>query len=528
MRKSILAAVMCAAVMVSCQKTPSQSAKTYTLSVDAVKTETKALALDGKNLIDTWSEGDDVKVLIPGSTSVIGHLRPTEAGTASSSLKGDVTLTNVSVGDNLELLFPISWLTYSGQNGTLAKIASTYNYSSATVTVTGLSGERIVTSPAEFTSMQSIVKFELLDKADNSALMASTLTISAKSGKMYGESDYSDLEIWPGTATNEFYAAIRNDSGNPDTYTLTAKVGSKTYTYTKSGVDFANGTYRKVTVKMTEVIPDTYTVIGSSSKVFGAAWDITVSNDMELLADGTYRKTYRLDGSEGTIIFKICKNHSWDETWPDDNYVINSEPGTLVITFNGSAVNAYVQPDNEYTVAGAPYNVFGSSWDVSYTANDMVKMADGTFRKTYGLDGSEGTIMFKICANHAWDETWPDNNYVISSTPGTLVITFNESDVNAYIIPDSVYTVVGDSYTVFGTSWDEYNTANDMEKQADGMYRKTYPVDGSEGTIRFKVYQDRYFYTAWPSDNYTYTISTAGTFYVFFDPDTQEVDAGME
>lgn len=526
---AICAAVMCAASMVSCQKTPSQPAKTYTLSVDAVKADTKALALDGKNLIDTWSEGDDVKVLIPGSTSVIGHLRPTEAGTASSTLKGDVTLTNVSVGDNLELLFPISWLTYSGQNGSLEKIASTYNYSSATVTVTGLSGEIIVTSPAEFSSMQSIVKFELLDKADDSALMASTLTISAESGKMYGESDYSDLEIWPGTATNEYFVAIRNDKAGPDTYTLTAKVGSKTYTYTRSGVEFANGTYRKVTVKMTEVIPDTYTVAGSSSKVFGASWDTTVSsNDMELQADGTYRKTYRLDGSEGSIQFKICKNHSWDESWPESNYNISSAPGTLVITFDGTNVNAYIQPDYVYTVAGAPYGVFGSSWEVSDTDNDMVKMTDGTYRKTYGLDGSEGTIKFKICANHAWDESWPDYNYEISSTPGTLVITFNGSTVNAYIIPDGVYTVVGDSDSVFGTRWDEYNTANDMVKQADGMYRKTYTVDGSEGTIRFKVYQDRYFYTAWPSENYTYTISTAGTFYVFFDPDTNEVDAGME
>lgn len=69
---------------------------------------------------------------------------------------------------------------------------------------------------------------------------------------------YGDLTVTPASATNELYVALRNENGS-DTYTLSANVGGTKYSYSKSGVNFQNGKYYTVTVKMTEQAASTVT-----------------------------------------------------------------------------------------------------------------------------------------------------------------------------------------------------------------------------------------------------------------------------
>jgi len=64
---------------------------------------------------------------------------------------------------------------------------------------------------------------------------------------------YSPITIFPASATNELTVALHNANG-ADTYTLTANVGGQNYTYEKSGVNFVDGKYYEITVKM--VAPD--------------------------------------------------------------------------------------------------------------------------------------------------------------------------------------------------------------------------------------------------------------------------------
>jgi hypothetical protein len=70
---------------------------------------------------------------------------------------------------------------------------------------------------------------------------------------------YGDLTVTPASATSEIFVALRNENGSADTYTLSANVGEKKYAFSKSDVNFQNGKYYEITVKMTEQTASTVT-----------------------------------------------------------------------------------------------------------------------------------------------------------------------------------------------------------------------------------------------------------------------------
>ena len=91
---------------------------------------------------------------------------------------------------------------------------------------------------------------------------------------------YGPITITPASATNELTVALHNANG-ADTYTLTANVGGQNYTYEKSGVNFVDGKYYEITVKMAAPEPTTVTLTpgqigglyGGDKKTIG---DITI------------------------------------------------------------------------------------------------------------------------------------------------------------------------------------------------------------------------------------------------------------
>ena len=162
----------------------------------------------------------------------------------------------------------------------------------------------------------------------------------------------------------------------------------------------------------------TYTVAGSDATLFGTAWEPqVVENDM-VLVEGlyTWEKTEQtLDA--GTIQFKVCQDHDWTTSYPEQNYQLNiAEAGvyTIKITYNpeGNVVNAVATktgdvdpgetPAHTYTVAGSDATLFGTAWEPQVVENDMT-LVEGlyTWEKTeQTLDA--GTIQFKVCQDHDW------------------------------------------------------------------------------------------------------------------------------
>ena len=102
-------------------------------------------------------------------------------------------------------------------------------------------------SPVTLENQQAIVKFTLKDKADETTLLNPTaLTIQ------YGAESLSLVDIPASTydtnGNGVLFVAIPGFSEK--TVTLTATVGDKTYTFTKSNVTFTNGKYYEINVKM--------------------------------------------------------------------------------------------------------------------------------------------------------------------------------------------------------------------------------------------------------------------------------------
>ena len=80
-----------------------------------------------------------------------------------------------------------------------------------------------------------------------------------------------------------------------------------------------------------------------------------------------------------------------------------------------------------FTVAGSNTAVFGTSWDVDNTDNDMVLNAGIYSLTKENVLLPAGTIKFKVVTNHSWDNTsYPENDYELSiPDAGTYDITIS-------------------------------------------------------------------------------------------------------
>lgn len=191
-----------------------------------------------------------------------------------------------------------------------------------------------------------------------------------------------------------------------------------------------------------------YTPAGTPASVFGSEWaPDNADNDM-VLSNGLYVFAKKSNFSQTAIQFKVCKDHGWTTAYPSSNYSFTIPNGSkyLIITYNtsGNAVNAFAI--SSMTVAGDNATLFGSTWAPTATANDMTLQNDGTykFEKT-GVALSAGKVNFKACANHAWTNAWPSDNYSLSipeSGNYTITITFNPATLSVSATADLEEAVV--------------------------------------------------------------------------------------
>ena len=210
----------------------------WTMSVEASKgeeeeAETRALILEGNTLNAVWSEGDVVTV--KKGTETIGSLTAQNGGT-NTLLKGNLT-TAVAPGDVLIL----SYLTgsYDAQDGTLAYISSHCDYAVATVTVTGVSGNDVITDNAVFKNQQAINEFDFT--IGGVPAQISLLKVYFKANKK--------IYVRPSSARSKIFFAINREWNDTNLYYFCAEVDGELY-YGKGKVSLVNGKYYKAPVAL--------------------------------------------------------------------------------------------------------------------------------------------------------------------------------------------------------------------------------------------------------------------------------------
>lgn len=372
--------------------------KTLTMTVEATKgdaAKTRALTLDDKTLNATWTAGDKVTVLkLTGTQSynqywtVAGQLT---AGNVSSdgqtcSLTGEFDEHAFSVSDYLRLVFPGDkatgnsyTMTYTGQDGTLATIATDYDYCSTpaqktkAVQVTAIDGTTITTTDATFDNNQAIVRFTLTDVYGD-PIYPTSLTISAKSGTneslVISDILTSDAAM-AGTGaltlsldgqTNVVYVALRGFSSKD--VTLSTTIGDYQYSYEKTGVTFSNGKFYDIKVKMEQTprvvkldkitgditLRDGDTATGT----LGGNYKITIADGATVTLDGvtingTNSDDYLWAGitclGDATIVLKEGKENSvkgFKSYYPGilsavDKTLTIEGTGSLMVSSNGTA-----------------------------------------------------------------------------------------------------------------------------------------------------------------------------------------------
>ena len=270
-----------------------------TISTGSATTRALKEDTDEGTIISTWAKDEQVALIHNGVVDVMTAGEPDENGNVTITGTLSVTPKN---GDDVTVVYPASAVDattkavkadlLTTQGGTLTTIASSLNLrqsDGATFKV----GELTATLNGTVTlaNQIAIVKFSLSD--GNNALKTTELTISDGS---------KTITVKPSEAASDLYVAMAPTSGSGANYSFSATVGSETYTYSKTGVILAAGTYYHSPIKMDKVLvvipvssltldPETLTMtIGDEATVAA-----TVNSDATT-------KTVTWSVSEGTAV----------------------------------------------------------------------------------------------------------------------------------------------------------------------------------------------------------------------------------
>ena len=383
---------------------PSQTAKTYTLTVNAVSAgangTTRALSLDGKTLNAAWATDESVYVTYEGGSALQGTLHPSSNGT-STILKGSLN-SWIQVGNKLSLTYPCETINYRGQVGTLEDISARYSFATATATVTSINsaeGKMVADNgeggPVIFENRQAIVKFSLVDKATGEALSAS---------KLFVKVDNEEYDVTPEAPASELFVAIPGISGKD--VTLNATVGDDAYTYEQKGVTFENSRYYAVTVKMTKAVapnpeddayrtPLTFEAKEPNSKLEIRFVGLSGASPIEYSIDGVTWNTYYF--GEDIILEHVGDKVSLrgEKAWTHNNAYFSINSGALY--FYGNIMSLLSSTDFATATEFPNYGKFSGMFRECYRLynHPEKKLVLPATKLTAGCYGE----MFRGCTN---------------------------------------------------------------------------------------------------------------------------------
>lgn len=201
--------------------TPPASGTSWT--VDVVAETTRGLSVSGNVLTQSWSTTDNIFVYYKNQE--VGVLHPETSGTSGVvKLLGNIDTPATPYEKGEELFFcyrhHMGFSNYSGQDGTLEKIASDYDFATADAKITFVNeNERKLTVElASFQSQQAIVKFTFKrGDANNGTIPDKPVKSVTVSSNALG----GDITINSSPATNVLYVALPVSSTEEKPYYIT-------------------------------------------------------------------------------------------------------------------------------------------------------------------------------------------------------------------------------------------------------------------------------------------------------------------
>ena len=268
-----------------------------------------------------------------------------------------------------------------------------------------------------------------------------------------------------------------------------------------------------------------WVVSGNGTILNGETWNHTSEkNTMVQQADGTWQLVVSDAVLEKGTAYEwlVTDGTNWIKDGNDNYKLTVTETAKYEITYtlaaDAQSAKATTRKTGEagavthsYSLAGTPASVFGAEWDPANTATDMQQGADGLYswKSVDKALGAGSEVKFKVVVDHSWGLAYPAQDYVVTIDEDAnydLTFTFNAStkEVNCIVekkgsaVIEKTYVIAGSSETLFGTAWDGTAEANRLEKNANGIYEKTYAdVTLTAGNIEWKVVQNG---TTWIPD----------------------------
>lgn len=236
--------------------TPPASGTSWT--VDVVAETTRGLSLDGDGkMIQSWNTTD--KIFVYYKDQKVGVLHPESDGaTGVVKLLGniDTPATPYKPGQMLDFYYgrDEGFSDYSGQDGTLDRIASNYDYATAEAEITAVntSERKLTVALASFLPQQAIVKFSFkqgdVATATKPAINVSTFTVSAPGALA------NDIKVEASSAASELYVALPVSSATPAQYYITATATSPDFVGKLPSIALEKGKYYTSEVRLYEAV----------------------------------------------------------------------------------------------------------------------------------------------------------------------------------------------------------------------------------------------------------------------------------
>ena len=228
---------------------------TVTLQASMDDATSRALSEGTGNVITaSFAVNDEVVVVDADGSTIVGTLRAETAG-PSTILKGTLNNTSLENGEVVTLRYRSATANYDGQVGTLAGIATSQDYAEGTLTVSAISPLTFTSDNVTLRAKQSITKFSFT--AGGNPVNVETFGIAA-TGLVQSIATNATETVGAvtgtlATASPDVYVALRNNSGEKQTYSFMVKDGDGHWYLGTKKANLTNGKNYTASVTLTQL-----------------------------------------------------------------------------------------------------------------------------------------------------------------------------------------------------------------------------------------------------------------------------------